>query len=308
MLSAWYGGLGPALLATGIATLAIAYFFIPTPGVLTDVDAFSRLALFVVAALLTSLVASGWKHANRSLQESELRFRSVAQSASDAVIVADSLGKIVIWNRTAEKMFGYQEAEVLGKPVTLLMPVRYRDAHSKGLERLRTTGESRMIGKTVELQGLRKDGQEFPLELSVAACQSERGAFYSGIIRDITQRRQADEALRNAHTELEARVRERTAELSAANTQLRQEIHAHRRDKEQKDKLVQELGERVKELTVLHRMARLLQDEHQPLETLLREIAAIVPAASPVCPRRIITAVRKAYIRIHHKRIPNSQK
>jgi PAS domain S-box-containing protein len=280
MVSAWYGGLRSGLLATGVAAVAIAYFFIPAPGVLADVDALSRLALFVLVALLTSLVASGWKHANQALQESELRFRSVAQSASDAVIVADSLGNIVVWNITAQKMFGYQEAEVLGKPVTLLMPVRYRDAHSKGLERLRTTGESRLIGKTVELHGLRKDGQEFPLELSVAAWQSERGASYSGIIRDITQRRQADEALRNAHAELETRVRERTAELYAANAQLRQEIHAHRRDKEQKEKLVHDLGERVKELTVLHRMARLLQDEHRPLGTLLREIAAILPPAS----------------------------
>ena len=173
MVSAWYGGLRSGLLATGVAAVAIAYFFIPAPGVLADVDALSRLALFVLVALLTSLVASGWKHANQALQESELRFRSVAQSASDAVIVADSLGNIVVWNITAQKMFGYQEAEVLGKPVTLLMPVRYRDAHSKGLERLRTTGESRLIGKTVELHGLRKDGQEFPLELSVAAWQSE---------------------------------------------------------------------------------------------------------------------------------------
>ena len=89
-----------------------------------------------------------------------------------------------------------------------------------------------------------------------------------------------EQAEGSSHAELETRVRERTAELSAANAQLTQEIHAHRRDKEQKEKLVHDLGERVKELTVLHRMARLLQDEHRPLGTLLREIAAILPPAS----------------------------
>ena len=114
MLSAWYGGLGSGLLATGLAAAAIEYSFIPAPGVLTDVDALARFALFVLAALLTSVVASRWKRADRALQESEMRFRSVTQSATDAMIVADSLGKIVVWNRTAQNMFGYQEAEVLG--------------------------------------------------------------------------------------------------------------------------------------------------------------------------------------------------
>jgi len=279
LVTAWYGGLGPGLLATGLAAAAIDYFFTPAPGVFTDIAALSRLAVFVLVALVTTILTAGWKRSDQALWESELRFRSVTQSATDAIIVGDSLGNIIVWNRTAQNMFGYQEAEVIGKPITLLMPARYRDAHSKGLERLRATGESKMIGKTVELRGLRKDGQEFPLELSVATWQSGQGTFYGGIIRDITKRKQAEEALRKAHVELEARVQERTTELSRANTELRQEVNAHQQAETQKQRLLHDLGERVKELTVLHRMARLLQTEQKTGLELLQEIAGVLPAA-----------------------------
>ena len=140
LVTAWYGGLGPGLLATGLAAAAIDYFFTPAPGVFTDIAALSRLAVFVLVALVTTILTAGWKRSDQALWESELRFRSVTQSATDAIIVGDSLGNIIVWNRTAQNMFGYQEAEVIGKPITLLMPARYRDAHSKGLERLRATG------------------------------------------------------------------------------------------------------------------------------------------------------------------------
>jgi PAS domain S-box-containing protein len=292
MMSAWYGGLGPGLLATGLSVAAIDYFFIPAAGILADREALSRLALFVVAALLTSIVTSGWKWTDQALRESELRFRSVTQSATEAIIVADSHGNMIVWNRAAQNMFGYQEAEVMGKPVTLLMPARYRDAHSKGLERLRATGESKIIGKTVELHGLRKNGQEFPLELSVATWQTRQSTFFGGIIRDITPRKQAEEALRKAHAELETRVQERTAELSKANGGLQEEISAHHQAEEQKQKLLQDLHERVKELEVLHEMARLLQNEQKTGIELLREIAGILP---PACQYPEVAAARVVF-------------
>lgn len=279
MVSAWYGGLGSGLFATSLAVAAIEYFLFPTLGVLGSVVVVSRIVLFVLAAILTSIVTSGWKRADRALRESELRFRSVTQSATEAIIVADNLGKMIVWNRAAQNMFGYPEAEVLSKPVSLLMPARYRDTHSKGLERLGATGESSMIGKTIELYGLRKNGEEFPLELSITAWQSGLGPFYGAIIRDVTKRKQQEEELRKSYAELETHVRERTKELSEANAQLMQEIHARERGQEQKENLVHDLGERIKELTVLHQMARLLQNEQQPIAALLREIAAILPPA-----------------------------
>lgn len=220
MVSAWYGGLGPGLLATALTVVVIDYLFLPPPSMrIIALDTSLRLGVFVLIALLTSLLTAARKRAVEALWESELKFRSVTQSATDAVIAADSRGHILVWNQGAQTIFGDEEAEIVGKSLTLLMPARYRDAHCKGLERQRETGESHMIGKTVELHGLKKDGHEFPLELSLATWQTGEGTFYSGIIRDLTARKQVEEALHKAHDELEMRVQERTAELAEANTE-----------------------------------------------------------------------------------------
>ena len=109
---------------------------------------------------------------------------------------------------------------MLGQPLTLLMPPRYRDAHQKGLQRLRTTGESHLLGPPVALQGLRQDGSEFDVELSLATWQTEEGTFYSGILRDITERKWAEDEIRRLNVELEQRVVERTAQLEAANHEM----------------------------------------------------------------------------------------
>ncbi len=134
-----------------------------------------------------------------ALTESEERFRSLVESATDAIVVGDEQGHMVSWNHAAQSLFGYSAGEVLGRPLTMLMPLRYREAHQRGLERVSATGATRVIGKTVELHGLRRDGVEFPLELSLARWNTKEGRFYSGIIRDITERKQAQAALRDAY-------------------------------------------------------------------------------------------------------------
>lgn len=133
-----------------------------------------------------------------ALGESEERFRAVVEMASDAIILADHLGTIMSWNRAAQVLFGYTGDEVLGKPLTMIMPARYRDAHQKGLERVRSSGHSRLAGKAVELHGLKKDGTEFPLELSLGTWQAGGSMFFSGIIRDITERKRSEEASRES--------------------------------------------------------------------------------------------------------------
>jgi PAS domain S-box-containing protein len=153
------------------------------------------------------------------LRESEMKFRSVAQSANDAIVSADQRGNIIAWNTGAERIFGYQEAEVLGKPFTMLMPERYQHAHEQGLEHMREGGEVKILGKTTELAGYRKSGQEFPLELSLSGWKTGEGAFYTGIIRDITERKHAEEALQALTASLEQKVCERTAELEVARDQ-----------------------------------------------------------------------------------------
>jgi PAS domain S-box-containing protein len=138
------------------------------------------------------------ERAENALNESEERFRAVAQSANDAIILADEAGNIISWNKAAERFFNYAEEEVLGRPLTFIMPGRYRDAHLKGLDRLRSKGEVRVLGKTIEVHGLRKDGSEFPLELSLSMGKTKTGTFYSAIIRDSTDRKRVEEKLRES--------------------------------------------------------------------------------------------------------------
>jgi PAS domain S-box-containing protein len=140
------------------------------------------------------------------LSASEERFRTVVGTTPDAVVLADRNGTMILWNQAAARLFGYTEKEVIGQPLTLLMPHRYREAHQAGMTRLETTGETRVMGRTVELHGLRKDGTEFPLELSLGIGKSPEGVFYSGIIRDITRRKQAEEAQRQAEARYQSVV------------------------------------------------------------------------------------------------------
>ena len=130
-----------------------------------------------------------------SLEHSEERFRSLAQSANDGIICADGAGQIAYWNQAAEAMFGYSADEMIGKPLAVIMPARFRKAHHDGLSHLVTTGESIVIGKTIEVVGLRSDGSEFPVELSLAAWRTAHGLSFAGILRDVTARKRAEEEI-----------------------------------------------------------------------------------------------------------------
>jgi PAS domain S-box-containing protein len=133
-----------------------------------------------------------------ALTESELRFQAVVDAAPDTIVVADDQGYIVSWNASATCMFQYQREEAIGRPLSILMPMRYREAHEMGIERIRMSGRSSIIGKTLELHGLRKDGQEFPIELSLAGWKANGRTYYSGIIRDITVRKESERRLRQS--------------------------------------------------------------------------------------------------------------
>lgn len=134
----------------------------------------------------------------------EMRFRAVAQSSHDAIIIANQSGTILFWNKGAEDIFGYESEEIVGHPLTRLMPERYRQAHQGGLERYTKTGTTRILGETVELHGLRKSGEEFPLELTLSTWREGERIFFSGIIRDIFHRKVAEEALRQSEEKYRA--------------------------------------------------------------------------------------------------------
>lgn len=141
--------------------------------------------------------------AYRLLQESEERYRAITEHSPDAIITADSKGNIILANNSAIGIFGYSKDELIGKPVTILMPESCRQEHLAGFERFLKTGKPRLIGKTYETMGKRRDGTEFPVELSLSSWQVKGERFFTAIIRDITERKKAEERL----TESESRFR-----------------------------------------------------------------------------------------------------
>ena len=137
----------------------------------------------------------------QALSARDAQFRHVVRTAPDGIVLADGDGKIVSWNSTAERLFGYAEGEILGQPLATIMPARHRESHQSGLERVKATGVSPLTGRTIELQGLRKDGSEFPIELSISTWRFEGQTYSCGIIRDITLRKMAEAKLQQQQIE-----------------------------------------------------------------------------------------------------------
>ncbi|MBF0537906.1 MAG: PAS domain S-box protein [Nitrospirae bacterium] len=133
------------------------------------------------------------------LQDSEQRFRNVVEAAGDAIVSIDSQDRITTWNRSAQAMFGYTEQEALNSPVTIIIPQQYHDAHIEGLLLVNKTGISRHSGKVLDLTALRKDGSEFPIELSLTRWNIGERLYFTAIIRDVTRRKQIEEELRVQH-------------------------------------------------------------------------------------------------------------
>jgi PAS domain S-box-containing protein len=152
----------------------------------------------------------------KALQASEARFRAVFESASDAVITSSDAGIIVQWNQGAEKIFGYTEQEAVGQEVDCLIPERYREAHCTGFGRAVAGGELRLKGRPIELSGRRQNGSEFPMEVSLSRWLVGDGLFFSGVIRDITERRRIESELAAHREQLESLVAARTQALTSA--------------------------------------------------------------------------------------------
>ncbi len=137
--------------------------------------------------------------ATAALAASEARLRGVMQSAGAAILHTDTGGMVLSWNQGAQAIFGYNESEIVGLPLNLLMPERFRPAHQAGLARVAATGVSTLVGRPVELVGLRRDGSEFPIELTLATWETQGARFFSGVIHDISERKRAQEQLQRAH-------------------------------------------------------------------------------------------------------------
>ena len=156
----------------------------------------------------------------RELVKSEARFRAVAQSAHDGIVSLDKDGLIMQWNSGAQHMFGYDEDEIIDQSATTLMPERYREAHTKGFRHFMAneTEQRPLGGRSVELEALRKNGKEFPIELTLSGWRIDDEIFVTAIIRDITERQHAREQLLDAKNEAETLNKELVFQKFALDT------------------------------------------------------------------------------------------
>ncbi len=157
---------------------------------------------------------------------SEAYFRNVLESAPDAMIIIDHLGKITVVNVQAEKMFGYSREQLLGKEVEMLLPEEVRTRHISHRAAYSAAPSLRPMGSDLELFGQRADGSKFPVEISLSPFVSASGAFVSSVIRDVTSRKAMEADLISARQEAERANKANTAFLAAASHDLRQPVQA----------------------------------------------------------------------------------
>jgi PAS domain S-box-containing protein len=165
------------------------------------------------------------KLAEAALQEGEARMRAVFETAIDAIITIDDRGRLERLNPAAERMFGYAEAEVAGKNVSMLMPSPHRDRHDGYLAHYLQTGERKIIGKGREVEGLRKDGSVFPMDLAVAEMTLGERRMFTGMVRDITGRKLAEQALLDSRAELRNLAAHQEAIKERERKHIAQEVH-----------------------------------------------------------------------------------
>jgi two-component system, LuxR family, sensor kinase FixL len=206
VVAAALAGLWPGLLLTllgGIAGLAIEGSDDVSVGELIATAAF-----LLVGAAVT--IGGEWfqrarraaEAVNRGLVRREAHLRSIIETVPDAVVVIDEAGLIRDFSPTAERLFGWTGAEVAGKNVSMLMPSPYREAHDGYLQRYYRTGERRIIGVGRVVVGERKDGSTFPMELAVGEMRIAEGRFFTGFVRDLTERQQTETRLQELQSEL----------------------------------------------------------------------------------------------------------
>jgi PAS domain S-box-containing protein len=153
-----------------------------------------------LAASITKLAeeVARRKNAQELLQESELKFRSVVESAQDGIITVDARGRLVAVNHGAEQLFGYRREELLGKSVTRLIPRPLRAAALFTLQCLAEGAEQQHLQRPIQSVGLHRDGREFSIEFTLASWKTRAGTFFTGVVRDIRERKEAEVALRES--------------------------------------------------------------------------------------------------------------
>jgi len=129
-------------------------------------------------------------------------YERTLEMSFDAIISVDGNGLIRVWNRAAERIFGYSKEEAMGAPVEMIIPVEYRERHREGFKGFSSTGRGRFIGDVMEVEGLRKDGSRLPIELSLTSIKINEW-YATAVVRDITERKKLEDALERKFEETE---------------------------------------------------------------------------------------------------------
>jgi len=165
---------------------------------------FNRTLGMITLWILTALLWADMV-ARHEKQASESRLKAIVQGALDAVVTMDRTGHVVEWNPRAEMIFGYSRDEAVGWLLTeLIIPAHFREAHAKGMQRFLSTGEHEILGRRIEITALRKNGIGFPVELTVIPLHLGQQVLFSSFIRDISERKESESALRQTATFIES--------------------------------------------------------------------------------------------------------
>ena len=222
LLVAGLGGLWPGLFATA-ASLILGVLYIEGGGAPDDA-LIAEAVLFAVLGAVIALFGKQLHKARMRYQENarnltarEALLQSILDTAPDATIVIDEAGIMQSFNAAAVRLFGHTEAEVVGKNVKMLMPAPFHDEHDGYIHRYLTTGERRIIGIDRVVTGLRKDGSTFPIKLAVGEVHYGDRRYFTGFIRDLTERQASEHQLEELQSEL-ARLSRLTAMGEMAST------------------------------------------------------------------------------------------
>jgi PAS domain S-box-containing protein len=195
------------------------FHMVPEASLDAPVLALVRRAAFGSLAVILAALAAGIAFAGRiaaGLTASEARFRAVSDTANDSIVSMDAATVVTYANPAVERMFGYAPAELVGRPVTVLMPERFHGPPDDARRAFLEAGGASAVGRTVERVGLTKDGREIPIEVSLAAWQARGAPAFTAIVRDVSERKRTEAALRRGRRDIEAAA----AQLAAANREL----------------------------------------------------------------------------------------